>query len=64
MGSPRSLGLLFNFSSDLLFSSLAQYDIQRKELGTNTILRWAYDPCDIIFVVYNYHTVRDDEEGC
>ena len=38
-------------------------NIQRKELGTNTILRWAYDPFDIIFVVYNYHTVRDDEEG-
>ena len=56
------LRLLLNFSPDLQFSSLTQYDTQSKELGTNNRLRWTYDPFGEIFIVYNHNVVRDDEE--
>jgi len=56
------LRLLLNFSPDLQFSSLTQYDTQSKELGTNNRLRWTYDPFGEIFIVYNQNVVRDDEK--
>jgi hypothetical protein len=56
------LRLLLNFSSDIQFSSLTQYDTESKELGTNNRLRWTYDPFGEIFIVYNHNVVRDDEK--
>jgi hypothetical protein len=56
------LRLLLNFSSDIQFSSLTQYDTESKELGTNNRLRWTYDPFGEIFIVYNHNIVRDDEK--
>ena len=54
------LRLLLNFSPDIQFSSLTQYDTESQELGTNNRLRWTYDPFGEIFIVYNYNIVRDD----
>jgi hypothetical protein len=56
------LRLLLNFSPDLQFSSLTQYDTQSKELGTNNRLRWTYLPYGEIFIVYNHNVIRDDEK--
>jgi hypothetical protein len=56
------LRLLLNFSADLQFSSLTQYDTQSKELGTNNRLRWTYHPNGEIFIVYNHNVIRDDEK--
>ena len=56
------LRLLLNFSADLQFSSLTQYDTESKELGTNNRLRWTYHPNGEIFLVYNQNVIRDDEK--
>ncbi|RMD96904.1 MAG: hypothetical protein D6814_10545 [Calditrichaeota bacterium] len=50
--------LLLNFSSDLQLSSLTQYDTQSKELGSNTRMRWTFDPLGDIFIVYNHNIIR------
>jgi Domain of unknown function (DUF5916) len=50
--------LLFNFSSNLQFSSLTQYDTQSRELGSNNKLRWTFNPLGDIFLVYNHNMVR------
>jgi len=50
--------LLLNVSSDLQFSSLTQYDIQSRELGTNNRLRWTFDPLGELFIVYNHNLNR------
>ena len=55
------LRILLNFSPDLQFSSLTQYDTQSKELGTNNRLRWTYDPFGEIFIVYNHNVIRDKQ---
>jgi len=52
------LRFLLNFSSDLQFSSLTQYDTQSRELGSNNKLRWTFDPLGDIFLVYNHNLVR------
>lgn len=52
------LRLLLNFSADLQFSSLTQYDTQSRELGTNNKLRWTFHPMGDIFIVYNHNVVR------
>jgi len=44
-----------NFSPDLQLSSFIQYDTEARELGTNTRLRWTFDPLGDVFVVYNYN---------
>lgn len=54
--------LLLNFSSDLQISSLTQYDTESKELGTNTRLRWTFNPLGDIFIVYNHNMVRLSDE--
>jgi hypothetical protein len=54
--------LLLNFSSDLQFSSLTQYDTESKELGTNNRLRWTFHPNGDIFIVYNHNLIRRTEE--
>ncbi|MCG8603527.1 hypothetical protein MJD09_00815, partial [bacterium] len=52
--------LLLNFSSDLQFSSLTQYDTESKELGSFNRLRWTFDPLGDIFIVYNHNVIRSD----
>jgi len=49
---------LVNLSPDLNLSSFIQYDTDSKSLGSNTRLRWTFDPAGDLFVVYN-HNLRD-----
>jgi hypothetical protein len=49
-----------NFSPDLQFSSLTQYDVQSREIGSNNKLRWTFDPLGEIFIVYNHNLVRNE----
>lgn len=53
-------GLRFqlNFSPNLQFSSLTQYDTQSRELGSNNKLRWTFDPLGDLFLVYNHNLIR------
>lgn len=51
--------LNLNFSSDLQFSSLTQYDTEGGEFGTNNRLRWTFDPLGDLFVVFNHNEVRE-----
>lgn len=53
-------GLRFqlNFSPNLQFSSLTQYDTQSRELGSNNKLRWTFNPLGDLFLVYNHNMVR------
>jgi hypothetical protein len=53
-----SARLQFNISSDLQISSLLQYDNQSRSLGTNTRLRWTFDPLGDVFIVYNHNLER------
>lgn len=46
--------LHLNFSSDLQLSSLLQYDSDSRSLGTNTRLRWTFNPLGDLFVVYDH----------
>ena len=46
-----------NVSPDLQLSSFVQYDNESRSVGTNTRLRWTFDPLGDLFVVYN-HNVR------
>ncbi|HTL06094.1 MAG TPA: hypothetical protein VL241_10130, partial [Gemmatimonadales bacterium] len=52
------LRALVNVSPDLNFSSFGQYDTESKSVGTNSRLRWSFDPAGDLFVVYN-HNLRD-----
>jgi hypothetical protein len=53
------LRTLVNVSPDLQLSSFVQYDDESQELGTNTRLRWTFDPLGELFVVYNYNVVDE-----
>ncbi|MFQ6113620.1 MAG: hypothetical protein ACE5NG_05965, partial [bacterium] len=50
--------LLLNFSPDLQVSSLLQYDNESDSFGTNTRLRWTFNPLGDIFLIYN-HNLRE-----
>lgn len=50
--------LQVNASPDLTMSSFIQYDTDSKTVGTNTRLRWTFDPAGDAFLVYN-HNLRD-----
>ena len=52
------LELQLNFSSDLQFSSLTQYDTQSREAGSNNRLRWTFNPNGDLFVVYNHNMLK------
>lgn len=54
--------LLLNLSPNLQVSSLTQYDTEGKELGSNTRLRWTFDPLGDLFIVYNHNILRNDED--
>ncbi len=46
-----------NVSPDLQLTSFVQYDDESKEIGTNTRLRWTFNPLGDLFLVYNYNVV-------
>lgn len=50
--------LQVNVSSDLQVTSLLQYDNQSRSFGSNTRLRWTFDPLGDVFVVYNHNVER------
>ncbi len=52
------LRTLVNFSPDLTLSWFVQYDTESRDLGSNTRLRWTFDPSGDLFVVYN-HNLHD-----
>jgi hypothetical protein len=47
-----------NASPDLSISSFVQYDTVSDSLGTNTRLRWTFDPRGDLFIIYN-HSLAD-----
>ena len=47
--------LRLNFSPDLTLSSYLQYDTVSESFGTNTRLRWTFNPAGDLFVVYNHN---------
>ncbi len=47
-----------NVSPDLQLNTFAQYDNDTRSFGTNTRLRWTFDPFGELFVVYN-HNITD-----
>ena len=54
--------LLINFSPNLQFSSLTQYDTESRELGANNKVRWTFDPLGDVFLVYNHNLVRTPDD--
>jgi hypothetical protein len=50
--------LRVNVSPDLQVSAFVQYDNESKQVGSNTRLRWTFDPSGDLFVVYN-HNLQD-----
>jgi hypothetical protein len=46
---------LVNISSDLNLSSFIQYDTDSRTVGSNSRLRWTFDPAGDLFVVYNHN---------
>jgi uncharacterized protein DUF5916 len=49
---------LVNISPDLNLSSFVQYDTDSRTVGSNTRLRWTFDPAGDFFLVYN-HNLQD-----
>jgi hypothetical protein len=47
--------LRLNFSPDLQLTSFVQYDSESESFGTNTRLRWTFNPLADLFVVYNHN---------
>src|SRR3712207_1482237 len=47
--------LRLNVSPDLQLTSFVQYDNGSDSFGTNTRLRWTFDPLGDLFVVYNHN---------
>ena len=45
--------LRVNVSPDLQFNSYLQYDNESDSFGTNTRVRWTFNPAGDLFVVYN-----------
>jgi hypothetical protein len=50
-----------NLSSDLQLNSFLQYDTDNRTFGTNTRLRWTFNPRGDVFVIYN-HNLRELED--
>lgn len=44
-----------NVSPDLQVTSLVQYDDESHSFGSNTRLRWTFDPLGDVFLVYNHN---------
>jgi hypothetical protein len=52
-----------NITPDLQLNSFVQYDTDSKAVGVNSRLHYIFLPLGDIFVVYNYNTVQDLNEG-
>jgi hypothetical protein len=50
-----------NLSPNLQFDSFLQYDTEDRAFGTNTRLRWTFNPRGDLFVIYN-HNLRQIED--
>ncbi|MGH7538485.1 MAG: DUF5916 domain-containing protein [Gemmatimonadales bacterium] len=50
----------FKFTSDFQVSSVLQYDNESRNFGTNTRLRWTFDPLGDLFLVFNHNLLRND----
>ncbi len=46
-----------NLSPDLQITSFVQYDNESRQVGTNSRLRWTFNPYGDLFVVYNHNWV-------
>ncbi len=51
--------LQVNVSPAFQVASLLQYDNESRAFGTNTRLRWTFNPLGELFVVYNHNLLRD-----
>lgn len=49
-----------NISPDLQVNSFLQYDNVSESFGTNTRLRWTFNPLGDLFVVYNHNLKTRD----
>ena len=58
------LRILLNFSPDLEFGSLTQYNTPTKEPGPNNRLHRTNNSLDEIFIVYKNNLIRDSENDC
>lgn len=47
-----------NVSADLQVASFVQYDNESRSLGTNTRMRWTFNPLGDLFVVFNHNMQR------
>jgi hypothetical protein len=50
-----------NLSPDLLLDSFLQYDTGERTFGSNTRLRWTFNPRGDLFVIYN-HNLREIQD--
>ncbi len=57
-----SAKLRLNLSPDLQFNSFVQYDTEDRSFGSNTRLRWSFDPRGDLFLIYN-HNLRQLESS-
>jgi hypothetical protein len=48
-----------NVSADLQIASFVQYDNESRSLGTNSRMRWTFNPLGDLFVVFNHNMLRD-----
>jgi len=56
--SLYSTRIQVNVSPDLQLASFLQYDNESRNFGTNTRLRWTFNPLGELFVVYNHNQLR------
>ena len=52
-----------NITPDLQLNSFVQYDTDSEAIGVNSRLHYIFLPLGDIFIVYNYNTVQDLNEG-
>jgi hypothetical protein len=50
----------YKYSPDFQVSSFLQYDNESRNFGTNTRLRWTFNPLGDLFVVFNHNLLRHD----
>ncbi|MDQ8184487.1 hypothetical protein [Pelagicoccus sp. SDUM812002] len=55
------LAATVQFSKELVWSALSQYDNISASIGFNTRLRWTYDPGSDIYLVFNQGIDTDND---
>ncbi|MEM7673868.1 MAG: DUF5916 domain-containing protein [Verrucomicrobiota bacterium] len=51
------------FSTDLVWTTIGQYDSLSRELGFNSRLRWTYRPGSDLFLIFNQGLLNDPRDG-